>query len=113
LPILSLLLSLLFLPKAEAATLTRDDFIQAALLVAAEDKLPAKLFVDTIECESNFNPSAVSPTGDYGIAQYNLKAQGMTKEEALDPLGSLQRMGDDWKAGHQRWWVCYRKLTQS
>ncbi len=73
------------------------------------------LMVEIARCESGLKPDAVSPTGDYGLLQINLKAHGERLEElGLDPL-NLQdnltyarmlydnRGTDDWYMSEHCW----------
>ena len=74
--------------------------------------LNTALFVATIQCESQFDPRAVSKTGDYGIAQINLRSHpGVTIGEAFDPSWALAWMAEKWETGHADEWVCFRKLN--
>jgi soluble lytic murein transglycosylase-like protein len=62
-----------------------------------------------IDCESEWNTHAVSPTHDYGIAQIN-KSWHFTKEQMFDPEFSIDFMAQEFKKGHQKEWSCYRHL---
>lgn len=73
---------------------------------------PAQPLIDTLRCESDFNPNAVGDYGSsFGIAQIHLLAHAdITKEEALDPLWSIDWAAMMFAAGHANLWSCYNKM---
>ena len=73
----------------------------------------ASQLVSTIKCESNFNPIAVSPTNDYGIAQINLPTWKITKQQAFDVDYSLDFMADKFEHHQEYNWICYRLLFET
>lgn len=65
----------------------------------------------TLKCESKFNPRAVSPTQDYGIAQIHLASwPSITKEEAFDPEFGISFSAKQFSLGNASAWTCYRLL---
>ena len=78
--------------------------------MAKEHGLNVNHFLAVVSCESNWNPQAVSPTNDYGIAQIHIKSWGFTKEQAFDPAFSLDFMAKQWDEGNASAWVCWQKL---
>lgn len=101
-------------PPVHAAEMSRSDLITLAEAIAQEHKITnVPAFVETMECESHFYYDAISPTGDYGVAQINLHYHpDVTKAEAEDPYFALEWAAKAWQAGHERWWSCYRILER-
>lgn len=64
----------------------------------------------TINCESGWNATSTSKTGDYGIAQWHISSHKMTKEEAFDPVYSLNKMALAFSNGQEKMWVCWKNL---
>jgi len=58
-------------PYVPEAPSSEPDYRAMARDAALDNGVPPELFLRLIERESNFNPNAVSPTGDIGIAQLN------------------------------------------
>ena len=76
------------------------------------------IILAVFKCESGFNPKAISPTGDYGVAQINLKAhynqiKGDTKDEKiknlLDYQYNIQFAKQLYDKNGLYPWVCYTK----
>lgn len=66
---------------------------------------------EVIECESQWNPVAVSPTADYGLVQIHLAAHpDITKAQADNPVFAANWMAEEFKEGHENAWTCYRTL---
>ena len=82
------------MPLAPVETETPDYRAMARRYAQAHD-VPPGLFERLIERESNFNPYAVGPTGDLGIAQLNPRFH--PRGVAADPDQSL-----DYAAGYLR-----------
>jgi len=98
-------------PKVEASTLSKQELVAMAMADAASYGLNVNRFVAVIGCESNWDVNAVSPTGDYGLVQVNLKSHpDVSLSEAEDPLFALKWASEQWSEGHAREWVCYRQL---
>ena len=120
----ALLLGLLFsvnpsvltvpVPPVEAAPLSIPQLEAIATSSAARYDLSRKAtrqMLKVIQCESGWDTTVVSSTGDYGISQLNLSAHPeITKEEAFDPHFSLDWLAHEWSLGHQNLWVCYGQL---
>lgn len=79
-----------------AQTLSLQD---VASNVAIEYGVPTTTLSNLIQSESNWNPTASSPTGDYGLVQINLSYWGVTKAQAFDPMFALnfaaQKLAND------------------
>lgn len=112
---LSLLLGLLLLPAspilsvptAEAAAL--PDIHTYASTTAQRYGLDPSLFAAVISCESGWNPTAVSPTRDYGIVQVHLSAHPeLTLDQVDNPYFAINWMAQAWEAGHENWWTCFK-----
>lgn len=68
-----------------------DDICRTLAQAAADNELPEEFFTRLIWQESRFDPTAVSPAGAQGIAQFMPKtaaARGLTN--AFEPLQALQ-----------------------
>jgi len=72
-------------------------------------------FFAVIECESNWDTQIQSKhmqnygqEESYGIAQWHLPDNDITKEQALSPIYSLDRMAKEWSQGYQWKWSCYK-----
>jgi hypothetical protein len=87
-----------------------------ATVIAEAHHLDPDQFRKVIECESQWDPNVQSgyalPDGtqenSWGIAQFNLDTNDMTKEEALNPEFALTKMAEHWSAGRASGWICYR-----
>lgn len=78
----------------------------SAIWGVSETKLRNTLF-----CESQFKVDAISPTGDYGVAQINLASwPSVTEEEAFNPDFAINFAAKEFAQGNASAWVCYQKL---
>lgn len=59
--------------------------------VCKSKEVSYEMVLAMIEKESNYDETAVSETGDYGLMQININAQNMTKEEALKPEKNIEK----------------------
>jgi hypothetical protein len=105
-------------PQAFKQSLTRqpmgafsNNWAGVAGMTAQRYGIDPALFASLIHSESAFNPTAVSPTGATGIAQFTKstgRAYGLSPDDRRDPLKSLdaaarymrdllQRFGGDWR----------------
>ncbi len=67
--------------------------------------------MSVLDCESHFNPSAVSRTGDIGVAQFNPKYwPDLSMTDMVDPYKAISHMAQAWEDGDAHLWTCYRKL---
>ncbi len=100
------------LPVAHAATLTPQDLQVLATNIAQYHHLNVDHFINTINCESGFDPNIIGDQGrSYGIAQIFLPAHtDISKEQALDPTFSLQWMAGQWENNKASLWSCWRNL---
>jgi len=93
--------------RAEAAPLTLQD---KATFYAEKWGIGTTSFFNMIESESSWNPAATSSTGDYGLAQLNLKNPPLgpvTAQDALDPDFSLNYAAEAFSEGlAYRWTSC-------
>ncbi len=84
--------------------------------IAYENHINVDHFFKVIDCESGWDASIQSgytlPDGTFepswGIAQFNLDTNKMTRDEALDPEFALRKMAEYWTAGNMSGWECYR-----
>lgn len=121
--------SVIALPPTQLERLNQDVYgvemtlQEYATQVAKDHGLNVERFLYTIDCESGFDPSIQSqhtykndryaPAGtreqSYGLVQIHLPAHPtITKEQALNPQWSIDWMADEWDAGRQRQWSCYK-----
>lgn len=118
-------------PSISISNPTEASLKSLAIKVAKEHALNVNHFVNTIECESHFNPQA---TGDYpdghgnfvtkdkapnwshptsfGIAQLHnpVKNWGLTIKQAETPSIALETMAKAWDNNHANYWSCFRLL---
>lgn len=75
-------------------------------------QISASQMEEVISCESEWDIHAVGDHGhSIGLAQINLPSHPeITKEQAENPEFAIAWMADEWSAGHQRLWTCYRDL---
>lgn len=92
---------------AVAETLSIDDLITK---YANKYGVNRNILAQTIQCESQMNPFAVSKTEDYGVVQIHLKSWGITKEQAFDPEFSIDFMAHQFSIDGAHYWVCYQNL---
>lgn len=100
--------------------MTIEEYIKQ---VAIDHGLNVERFLYTAKCESGFNPKIQSqhtysnerygPVGSqeqsYGLWQIHLPAHpDISKEQALDPIWSTDWAADEWVAGRQSQWSCYK-----
>ena len=71
-----------------------DDICRSLAQAAADNDLPEEFFTRLIWQESRFDPTAVSPAGAQGIAQFmpqTAATRGLT--DAFEPLEALREVG--------------------
>ena len=111
-------LSLLFqvlaqsLPPVVYSTSTAPAIIEA---YAIHYGIPAQPLIDTLACESRFNPDSIGDKGtSFGLAQIHLPAHPeITRQEALDPLWSIDWAAKQFSEGHASMWSCFNKIYGS
>lgn len=66
----------------------------------------------TLACESGYNADAVGDKGtSFGVAQIHLSAHPeVSREQALDPLWSIDWAAKMFAAGRASMWTCYNML---
>jgi Transglycosylase SLT domain len=87
----------------------------AAEIVTASEvhyAIPHHELFDTLTCESGLNPKAINPHdshgGSYGIAQINAAHTELTRAQMFDPIFSINWSAQQFAAGHQHIWSCYK-----
>lgn len=77
--------------------------------------IPAQPLIDTLYCESQFNPSVVGDKQtSFGIAQIHLPAhKDVTKKQALNPFFAIDWAASQFAAGNASIWSCYKQLYGS
>lgn len=103
----------------------KDRILSAIHYYAEEYNVSATQMIETIRCESNFNPNArslhVYKSGNkwglsgheqsYGLSQIHLPSHPhITEQQALDPSFSIEFMAREFSNGNQGWWTCWRQL---
>lgn len=73
--------------------------------------IPSKPLIDTLRCESQFNPSAIGDNGNsFGIAQIHLPAHpDVTKQQALDPLWAINWAAYHFSLHQESMWSCWNQ----
>ncbi len=81
-----------------------------AVYLAIHENLNVGEFLATINCESGFNAQAVGDHGtSIGVAQIHLPAHpDISEAEASNGIFSLNWMADQWVAGRQKMWSCWK-----
>jgi hypothetical protein len=78
-------------PEKEPARPTVDDICRTLAQAAADNDLPEEFFTRLIWQESRFDPTAVSPAGAQGIAQFMPQTAAMRGlSNAFEPLQALR-----------------------
>lgn len=102
------------------ADTAKPDYQTFAVMEANIHGIPPADFVNTLECESTWDPNAVGDTNtSFGIAQWHLPAHTskdpfpITKEQALDPYFSISYAAAAFQAGYAHWWTCYNNLHKA
>lgn len=82
---------------------------------AAHYGIDSKTFVATAECESSFNANAVGDhDSSFGIFQIHLPAHpDITQAEAEDPFWATNWAAQQFAAGKQNEWTCFRELAEN
>lgn len=72
--------------------------------------IDAEEFIKVAECESSLRANAVGDHGtSYGVFQIHLPAHpSVTKEQALDPWFNIEWSAQQFAAGKQKMWTCWR-----
>lgn len=112
--------------NASAISVDRDNIESIkdyAHYIARAEGLHIGAFIATIECESKFRsvqsyvPNPNGPNGredSWGIAQIHLPSHPeITREQALDPVFSINWMRDEWLKGNEWKWTCYKTKGQA
>lgn len=98
---------------ASASELSVNDLKTLATAAALAHNLNTDHFLKTIECESHWNPTAVSSTDDHGLVQINRPSHPeITLSQMNDPWFALEWMAEQWDANNQRAWTCWRTLNK-
>lgn len=89
-----------------------------SLTALAEDEadkygLNESHFTKVIQCESNWNPKALGDDGNSrGLVQISsIYHPEVTDTEAYDPTFAVHFTAEEWAAGHERSWSCFRILA--
>lgn len=86
-------------------------------LFAVKYNVSEEQMYGTIKCETNFQniQSQIIKNGvreeSYGLSQIHIPSHPhITKEQALDPVFSIEFIAKEFSVGHQRKWTCWRKM---
>lgn len=89
--------------------LLKQTLVDFASTTAVQHHQDPVLFQKVVSCESGWDYKAVGGLGEVGIVQiYPIKHPGISKDQMLDPLWSLNWMAQQWEDMHQAWWSCWR-----
>jgi hypothetical protein len=79
---------------------------------AAQYHVSAKKMLNTMQCESSLNVSAVGDEGhSFGLAQIYLPAhKTITQAQAQNAVFASEFMAQEFSEGHQNEWTCYRQI---
>lgn len=74
--------------------------------------IDAEQFTATARCESHFRHTAVGDGGNsFGVFQIHLPSHPtIGKDQALDPWFNIEWSAQQFAAGKQKMWTCYRNL---
>ncbi|TAK35521.1 MAG: hypothetical protein EPO21_05790 [Chloroflexota bacterium] len=78
---------------SEQPQLSRQELEEIVSGAAEQYGLPFSWLAAQVAVESSWDPTKISPTSDYGLAQIHLSAHSITREQALDP-----KFAADWMA---------------
>ncbi len=98
-------------PVPVMASTTLPVTIQQAIVASADQYgVSASMMTAILKCESGMRPDAVGDHGtSFGIAQIHLSAHpDVTKEQALDPLFSIDFLAREMKANRVWQWSCHK-----
>ncbi len=100
-------------PRSEELTVkTAPTLKEIAIEDAKTYRLDVQAFLATIQCESQWNPNAVSKTSDYGVAQINSNAHPNIRiSQMLNPVFALNWMAKQWASGRASEWTCFRIIS--
>lgn len=91
---------------------TPKGYRERAYSLAVKEGVSPEKVVNTIQCESEFNPDAVGDGGtSFGLSQIHLPSHpSIKREQALNPDFAIHFIVSEFKAGRASKWTCYRKL---
>lgn len=79
--------------------------------VAVAYGIDTQQFAAVINCESHWNQRAIGSMGERGLVQIYPKAwPEISSDQAYNAFFSLNWAAQQWAAGNQHIWTCYRKL---
>lgn len=86
--------------------LQEETLIEMSDRIALEHEVSTSTLRNLVTSESQWNPNAVSDTGDHGLVQINLFYNpDVTKEQAFDPAFSLHFAADKISKGEEWLWT--------
>lgn len=102
--------------KAEAPDRTLNDYSVQELVrhFASKYHVSENQMLGTIKGESSLNAKAVGDHGcSIGLSQINLCAHtNITREQAENPIFSIEFMASEFAKGNQRIWTVWRNLYE-
>jgi hypothetical protein len=97
-------------PLEEVVSLTTREEMEAYIIRESPGR--AQEIIDTIACESDFNPEAVGDSGaSFGLSQVHRPSHPQYSVETLtDPKWAIDFMIEAFDNKEERMWTCWRKL---
>lgn len=97
------------LPPPTPKPLSTAELVALATSTAKKYGLNADHFVKVISCESGWDPNITGDHGEsIGIAQIHLPDHpNISRENALDPVWSINWMAKEWRADRAYEWTCW------
>jgi hypothetical protein len=92
---------------------TRERIQKEIETVAVEYGVSAHTMASVINCESQYNTTALGDGGkSRGLVQIHSGYHAVSDEDAYNPAFAIRFLAEHLKEGDGHLWTCYRKLVQ-